>query len=142
VVGSDHAPHTLEEKAQEYPKSPSGMPGVQSLLPLLLDHCAAGRLTLERLVDLTSAGAARVFGISGKGRIAVGYDADFALVDLKAKRTITDADCASRSGWTAFDGKTVTGWPTMTVLRGKVVMRDGELVDDPTGKPLRFQQTI
>ena len=89
VIGSDHAPHTREEKAKAYPGSPSGMPGVQTLLPLLLDHMAQGHLTLERLVDLTSAGAARIFGIAGKGRLAVGYDADMTLVDLKRRQEIS-----------------------------------------------------
>src|SRR6185437_10911298 len=88
VLGSDHAPHTLEEKARPYPASPSGMPGVQTLLPVMLNHVAEGRLTLERLVDLTSAGAQRVFNIAGKGRMAEGWDADLTIVDLKAKRII------------------------------------------------------
>ena len=88
VLGSDHAPHTIEEKAAEYPNTPSGMPGVQTLLPLLLDHVAAGRTTLARAVDLTSAGAVRLFGLVGKGRIAVGFDADYSVVDLKAKWTV------------------------------------------------------
>ena len=91
VLGSDHAPHTLEEKAKPYPASPSGMTGVQTLVPIMLDHVNAGRLTLERFVDLTSHGPQRIFGIAGKGRIAVGYDADFTIVDLKRRETITNA---------------------------------------------------
>ncbi|MCC7046795.1 MAG: dihydroorotase [Alphaproteobacteria bacterium] len=142
VIGSDHAPHTLEEKGQGYPKSPSGMPGVQTLLPLLLDHHAQGRLTLERVVDLTATGPARIYNIAMKGRIAVGYDADLTLVDLKAKREITDADSASRCGWTPFAGMKVTGWPMATILRGHTVMRDGELIDDPIGQPVRFLETL
>ncbi|MBX7200725.1 MAG: dihydroorotase [Rhodospirillaceae bacterium] len=141
-VGSDHAPHTREEKARPYPRSPSGLTGVQTLLPLLLDHMARGRLTLARLVDLTSAGPARIFGIAGKGRVAKGYDADFTLVDLKAKRTITNAWIASRSGWTAFDGMDVTGWPKATIVRGHIVMRDDALLDKPVGAPVRFQETL
>jgi dihydroorotase len=141
-IGSDHAPHTREEKAKPYPTSPSGMPGVQTLLPIMLDHVAAGRLSLERLVDLTSAGPARIYGIAGKGRIAVGYDADLTLVDLKATRRIENRWIASRSGWSPFDGVTVTGWPVMTVLRGRVVMREDSLVGDPIGEPLRFQETL
>ena len=86
MLGSDHAPHTLEEKAKPYPESPSGMTGVQTLVPIMLDHVNAGRLTLARFVDLTSAGPARLFGIAGKGRIAAGYDADFTIVDLKRRR--------------------------------------------------------
>lgn len=140
VIGSDHAPHTLEEKAQVYPASPSGMTGVQTLVPIMLDHVASGRLTLERFVDLTSAGPARVYGIAGKGRVAVGYDADFTLVDLKARRTIEDKWIASRCGWTPFDGMTVTGWPMATVIRGRIVMRDDEVLGDPLGRPVRFQE--
>jgi dihydroorotase len=90
-VGSDHSPHTREEKAHPYPKTHSGMPGVQTLVPLMLDHVNAGRFSLERLVDLTSAGPARVFGIANKGRIAAGYDADFTVVDLKRHQQITNS---------------------------------------------------
>jgi dihydroorotase len=141
VIGSDHAPHTLEEKAQPYPASPSGMPGVQTLLPIMLDHVAAGRLNLLRLMDLTSAGATRLFGLKRKGRIAVGYDADYTLVDLEASREITDAMMANKSGWTPFAGKTVRGWPVATVIRGQQVMRDGEVLGEAIGEPLRFHDT-
>lgn len=142
VIGSDHAPHTLEEKARPYPASPSGMPGVQTLLPVMLNHVAHGRLSLERLVDLTSAGAQRVFQIAGKGRMAEGWDADLTLVDLKARRTLRHADMATRSGWTPFDGLEVTGWPMATIIRGRVVMRDGELQAPAAGRPVRFQETL
>lgn len=142
VIGSDHAPHTIEEKAQEYPKSPSGMPGVQTLLPLLLDHMAAGRLSLERLVDLTSAGAVRLFNMVGKGRIAVGFDADYSVVDLKAQWTVTGDWLASRCGWSPFEGDTLTGRPVGTVIRGRRVMWDAELLGAPDGQPLRFQETL
>ena len=138
VIGSDHAPHSREEKDKAYPASPSGMPGVQTLLPLMLDHVAAGRLTLQRLVDLTSAGPQRIYGIAGKGRIAVGYDADLSVVDLAARREITADWLASKCGWSPFEGMTVTGWPIATVLRGAVVMRDGALQGDPRGEPVRF----
>ena len=138
MVGSDHAPHTLEEKAAPYPGSPSGMPGVQTLLPILLDHAHAGRLSLERVVDLTSAGPARVFGIAGKGRIEEGLDADLVLVDLARRQTLTNALMRSRCGWTPFDGLEVTGWPVATLLRGQVVMREGEILGPARGEPLRF----
>jgi len=142
VIGSDHAPHTLEEKAKPYPQSPSGMPGVQTLVPVMLDHVNAGRLSIERFVDLTSAGAQRIFGIAGKGRMAVGWDADFTLVDMKRTETITDAWSASKSGWTPFDGMSVTGWPVGTIIRGRSVMRDGELVAEGKGKPVRFMEAL
>ena len=142
VLGSDHAPHTKEEKAKPYPASPSGMPGVQTLVPLMLTHVANGRLSLERFIDLTSAGAQRVFGTANKGRMAVSYDADLTLVDLKAKRTITHDQQASRCGWTPFDGVEATGWPMATIVRGRVVMQDGELIGAAHGRPVRFMETL
>jgi len=138
VLGSDHAPHTLEEKAKPYPESPSGMTGVQTLVPIMLDHVNAGRLSLQRFVDLTSAGPQRLFGIVGKGRIAAGYDADFTIVDLKRRETIRDSWIGSRSRWTPYDGKTVTGWPVGTIVRGRRVMWEGELVTPSAGEPVRF----
>ena len=127
VLGSDHAPHTKEEKARPYPASPSGMPGVQTLLPIMLTHVAEGSLTLERLVDLTSHGPQRIFGLADKGRMAEGFDADLTIVDLAAIRTIRHADTASRAGWTPFDGFEAQGWPMATIIRGRVVMREGEV---------------
>ena len=142
VIGSDHAPHTKEEKAKPYPASPSGMPGVQTLAPLMLTHVAQGRLSLERFIDLTSAGAQRVFGTANKGRMAVSYDADLTIVDLKAKRVITHDQQASRCGWTPFDGFEATGWPMATIVRGRVVMQDGELIGAAHGRPVRFMETL
>jgi dihydroorotase len=142
VLGSDHAPHTLEEKARPYPDSPSGMTGVQTLVPLLLDHVNAGRLTLQRFVDLTSAGPARLFGIAGKGRVAVGYDADLTIVDMKRRETIRNSWIASRVGWTPYDGKDVVGWPVGTFVRGAKVMWEGDLVTPSQGAPMRFWGTL
>ncbi len=142
MLGSDHAPHTKEEKAKPYPASPSGMPGVQTLVPVMLTHVANGRLTLERFIDLTSAGAQRVFQTAGKGRMAEGYDADLTLVDLKARRVIRHEDQASRCGWTPFDGFEATGWPMATIVRGRVVMNHGELIGQAQGRPVRFQETL
>lgn len=142
VIGTDHAPHTSEEKAQAYPASPSGMPGVQTLVPVMLTQVAEGRLSLQRFIDLTSAGAARIFQISRKGRIALGFDADFTIVDLNARRTIRHEDQASRVGWTPYDGFEAIGWPMATVLRGKIVMRDGEVALPGQGKPIEFWETL
>ena len=138
VLGSDHAPHTLEEKAKPYPESPSGMTGVQTLVPIMLDHVNAGRLSLQRFVDLTSAGPQRLFGIVGKGRIAAGYDADFTIVDLERRETIRDSWIASRSQWTPYDEKAVTGWPVGTIIRGRQVMWEGELTAPSLGETVRF----
>ncbi len=142
VLGSDHAPHTLEEKAKSYPASPSGMTGVQTLVPIMLDHVNAGRLPLERFVDLTSAGPARLFGIACKGRIAAGYDADFTVVDLKRRATITNAWTASRAGWTPYDGVSVTGWPVGTIVRGYRAMWEGQLLEPGRGEALRFLESL
>jgi dihydroorotase len=142
VLGSDHAPHTLDEKAKPYPQSPSGMPGVQTLVPIMLDHVNAGRLSLLRLMDLTSAGPARLFGIAGKGRVAVGYDADLTVVDLKKEVTVTDAMMVSRVGWTPYAGMKVKGWPVGTFVRGEMVMWNGELAAPATGAPVRFAAAL
>ncbi len=141
AIGSDHAPHAREAKLKPWPACPSGLTGVQTLVPVMLDHVAAGRLSLERMVDLMSAGPARVYGMIGKGRLAAGYDADFTIVDLKRQRTIEDSWIASPCGWTPFAGMKVTGWPVMTVVRGHLVMRDDEVQGTPIGKLARFFDT-
>ncbi|MEM1397236.1 MAG: dihydroorotase [Pseudomonadota bacterium] len=141
VMGTDHAPHTLEEKNKEYPLSPSGMPGVQTVVPLMLTNVAEGRLTLERFVDLMCHGPQRIFGIAGKGRIARGYDADFTVVDLKKAGTIRNEDQATKSGWTPYAGMQTKGWPIGTIIRGRRVMWEGTLAEPPMGKPVKFQET-
>jgi dihydroorotase len=142
VLGSDHAPHTREEKLHPYPQSHSGMTGVQTLVPIMLDHVAHGRLTLQRLVDLTSHGPNRIFGIANKGRIAAGYDADLTIVDLKREMTITDEWIRSRSNWTPYHGKRVIGWPVGTIVRGHRVMWENDLVAPAQGLPMRFVETL
>ena len=141
VIGSDHAPHTIEEKSKTYPDTPSGMPGVQTLLPLLLDHMHHGRLSMQRLIDLTSAGAQRIFGLVGKGRIAAGYDADFTIVDLKKRWTVTEDWLQSRCGWSPFTGMKLTGKPIGTIIRGHRVMWEDTLADSAIGEPVRFEAT-
>ena len=116
------------------------MPGVQTLVPVMLNHVAQGQLSLERFVDLTAAGPARIYGIAGRGRIALGFAADFTIVDLKARRMITNRWIVSRCGWTPFDGVTVTGWPIATVVRGLIVMRDDALAEKPSGALVRFAE--
>jgi dihydroorotase len=142
VLGSDHAPHTLEEKAKPYPHSPSGMPGVQTLVPVMLDCVNQGLLSLERFVDLTSHGPNRIFGLASKGRIAEGYDADFTIVDMKATRTITNDWIESRCKWTPHDGRSVTGWPIGTMIRGRMVMWNGEIIGEAEGQPIRFVEAL
>jgi dihydroorotase len=142
VIGSDHAPHTREEKDREYPDTPSGMPGVQTLATILLDHVNKGNLTLERFVDLTASSPQRIFGIAGKGRIARGYDADFTIVDLNLTREIQNSWIASTCGWTPFDGMKTKGWPVAAFLRGRLVMKDFAAVGPAAGEPVRFVETL
>jgi dihydroorotase len=142
VIGSDHAPHTREEKDKVYPDTPSGMPGVQTLATILLDHVNKGNLSLERFIDLTASGPQRIFGIAAKGRIARGYDADFTIVDLGLTRTIENKWIASTCGWTPFDGMKTKGWPVATILRGHIVMRDFAATGAAMGQPVRFVETL
>lgn len=142
IIATDHAPHTREEKQRPYPQSPSGMPGVQTLVPVMLTHVNEGRLSLARFVDLSSHGPQRVFAIAGKGRIALGYDADFTLVDMQAKRVIRAEDQATRCGWTPFEGFEAIGWPMATIVRGQMVMSDGQIVAGGAGAPMRFLETL
>ena len=142
ILGSDHAPHTLEEKARPYPQSPSGMPGVQTLVPVMLDRVHRGDLTIERFVDLTSHGPQRLFGIANKGRIAEGCDADLTVVDLKRRETITNGWIESRCRWTPYDGMAVTGWPVGTLVRGRRVMWDGQITGQAHGQPITFTEAL
>jgi len=141
ILASDHAPHTLDEKAQIYPSSPSGTPGVQTLVPVMLNHVNEKKLSLERLVDLWSHGPHRIHKIHNKGQLKIGYDGDVTLVDLKKEMTITNAQQKSKTGWTPFDGLKVKGWPVMTMIRGNVVMREDELFE-PIGQPVQFKETM
>ena len=141
IVASDHAPHTLDEKSQTYPSSPSGTPGVQTLVPIMLNHVNSGKLSLEKLVDLWSYGPERIHRIYNKGRISIGYDADFTIVDMDKKKMITNAQQKSRTGWTPYDGMNVKGWPIYTIIRGNIVMREDELLE-PIGKEIRFKETL
>lgn len=141
VMGSDHAPHTLEEKARPYPQSPSGMPMVQTMVPIMLNHISKGRLSLFRFVELVGEGPRRIFGCTSKGRIAVGLDADFTIVDLNRQETITNDWIQSRSAWTPFDGEKVTGWPVLSLIAGKVLLRDGKLMGQAQGRPVLFESS-
>jgi dihydroorotase len=139
TVGSDHAPHSRAAKERPWPETAAGLTGVQTLVPIMLDHVNAGRLTLGRMVDLMAAGPARVYGALNKGRIAAGYDADFSIVDLKRQRRIENDWIVTPAGWTPFAGMTVTGWPQAVIVRGRLVMRDDAVVGEPAGQLVRFR---
>jgi dihydroorotase len=139
TIGSDHAPHSRAAKQKPWPECAAGLTGVQTLVPIMLDHVNAGRLSLPRLVDLLCAGPARVYGVLGKGRLAAGYDADFTLVDMKRRRRIEESWIVSPCGWTPFAGMTVTGWPVATIVRGHVAMREDEVLGAPQGRLVRVR---
>ena len=138
VIGSDHAPHTLEEKNNPYPDCPSGMPGVQTMLPIMLDHVNKGKLSLHRLVELVCSNPAKIYKVNKKGYIKLGYDADISIIDLNKKYTITNDIMSSKCGWTPFHNKKITGWPIMTIINGRLVMKEGSLLGKPTGVPVKF----
>lgn len=139
LIATDHAPHTLEEKSQPYPKSPSGMPAVENSLALFLDQVHRGRCTLEQVVHWMAAKPAEVWGVADKGRIEVGADADVVLVDLSKEATVLDEQQVTKCGWSAWHGQTLTGWPVRTWVMGREVFRDGVLVDEPCGTEVRFR---
>ncbi|MEK6629003.1 MAG: dihydroorotase [Bdellovibrionota bacterium] len=138
IIGSDHAPHTLEEKRKPYPQSPAGFPGVQTLVPIMLNHIHNKRLSLEKFTQLVTENPRRLFKVKNKGRIAVGYDADFTVVDLKKENIITNKWIASKCAYTPFDGMKVTGWPTHTILKGKLVMQDDQVLIPSSGEAIEF----
>tara|TARA_B100000035_G_C21033352_1_gene569591 strand:+ start:2953 stop:4287 length:1335 start_codon:yes stop_codon:yes gene_type:complete len=142
IIASDHAPHTLEEKSQVYPKSPSGTPGVQTLVPIMLNHVNNGKLTLNKLVSLWSYGPERIHKIFNKGRIKEGYDADFTIVDMNKEMIIQNSQQKSKSKWTPFDGMKVKGWPTHTIIRGYTAMVDDEIIGPPVGEMIKFKETL
>lgn len=141
VIGSDHAPHTREEKDRPYPSSPSGVPGVQTLVPIMLNHVHDGKLSLHRFVELVTTNPCRVFGVKNKGQLREGFDADVTIVDLKKSKTIDNSWIASKCGWTPFHGMKVTGWPTHTIVSGKLVMENDQVVLPSQGQPVNFEDT-
>ena len=138
VLGSDHAPHTKKNKKKEYPESPSGMPGVQTIFPIMLDHVNNGRLTLEQLIKLMCENPCRIFGIKNKGFIKENFDADLTIVDMKKDQTIKDEMIASKCGWTPFNNYKVKGFPVATIVNGNIVMLEGKIISKAQGQPLDF----
>jgi dihydroorotase len=138
VLGSDHAPHLKENKEKQYPDSPSGMPGVQTIFPVMLDHVINNKLSLEKLIKLMCENPCKIFGIKNKGYIKEGYDADFTIVDMKKEKIIKNEMIASKCGWTPFNNYKVKGFPTETIVNGNLVMSEGKIVSKAKGKPLDF----
>ena len=138
TIGSDHAPHLKINKEKKYPNSPSGMPGVQTLMPVMLNHVNNGKLTLGQLVNLVCENPVKIFGIKNKGFIKEGYDADFTIVDMNKTNEIKNEDIESKCGWTPFDGFKFRGTPVFTIINGKIKMKNRKIIGDPEGNPLEF----
>ena len=138
VIGSDHAPHTLEEKKKKYPNCPSGMTGVQTILPVMLDFVNKEKLGLNDLVRLLCYNPAKIYNMKFKGEIKIGNDADFSIVDLNKEFTITNKWIASKSNWTPYDGIKIKGFPVFTIVNGIIVMQDSQITSPPKGKPVLF----
>ena len=138
ILGSDHAPHSKENKDKEYPNTPSGMPGVQTIFPIMLDHVNKGKLTLEQLIKFMCENPCRIFGIKNKGYIKEDYDADLTIADMNKKVTIKDEIIASKCGWTPFNNYKVKGFPVGTIVNGNLVMSEGKVIIESKGTPLKF----
>jgi len=138
TIGSDHAPHLKENKEKSYPNSPSGMPGVQTLMSVMLNHVNDGKLSLNQLVNLVCENPVKIFGIKNKGFIKEGYDADFTIVDMNKIIEIKNENIESKCGWTPFNGYKFKGTPTSTIIAGKIKMQEGKILGDPDGTPLKF----
>ena len=138
VLGSDHAPHLKENKDKEYPNTPSGMPGVQTIFPVMLDHVNNGKLTLQQLINLMCENPCRIFGIKNKGYIKEGFDADLTITDMNKEVTIKNEMIASKCGWTPFNNHKVKGFPVGTIVNGNLVMSDGKVILESKGTPLKF----
>ena len=138
VIGSDHAPHKMTNKKKEYPQTPSGMPGVQTLVPIMLNHINNEKLTLDKFVKLVCEKPSKIFNIKNKGYIKEGFDADLTIVDMNMKKTIQNEWIASKCGWTPFDGYEVKGFPVGTIVNGKTMVWEGKLIEKANGKPLKF----
>ena len=138
VIGSDHAPHTLEEKSKPYPESPSGMTGVQTLLPVMLNFVNKGKLSMFDLVRLTSENPAKIYDIANKGKIKIGYDADLVVVDMNKEFIISNSWIHSKSKWTPYDGLKIKGMPVYTIINGEVAMEQNEISSELFGKKVIF----
>ena len=138
VIGSDHAPHTIDEKKKKYPDCPSGMTGVQTLVPVMLNFVNEKKLSISDFVRLTSTNPAKLFGVKNKGFIKIGFDADLTIVDLKKKHMVENKDIVSKSSWSPYDGKIFQGWPVMTVIHGNIVMRENEIIGKRSGQRVLF----
>ena len=139
TIGSDHAPHLKINKEKPYPNSPSGMPGVQTILPVMLNHMNNGKINLNQIVNFLCKNPVKIFGIKNKGYIKKNFDADFTIVDLKKEIEIKNENIESKCGWSPFNGYKFKGVPIYTIIGGDIKMQDGKIIGEPSGKPLSFK---
>ena len=139
-IATDHAPHTLEEKAKEYPNTPSGMPGVETSLPVMLTQAIAGKCSIAQVSHWMSTAPAQAYKIPNKGLIKPGYDADLVLVDLENYHPVLREELQTKCGWSPFEGWELTGWPVITIVGGNIVYEKGKLNTEVRGKALSFGQ--
>ncbi|MFQ5936184.1 MAG: dihydroorotase [Acidiferrobacterales bacterium] len=137
-VATDHAPHTLEEKRRPYPQSPSGTPGVETSLPLMLTQMIAGQCTLAEIQHWMCYGPAEAYRIPRKGKLLEGWDADMTLVDLETHRPVRDQALFTKVGWSPFRGWELQGWPVYTIVSGHIAFDHGQVREDVRGRPLQF----
>ena len=138
IIATDHAPHLLADKEKPYPRSPSGMPGVETSLPLMMTAMRDGKCTLTQILRWMCSGPAELYKIPNKGRLVEGYDADLALVDIEESKEVRDKEVFSRTGWSPFSGRVLSGWPTHTIVGGRVVFEKGVIRPGVFGEPLSF----
>ena len=139
TIGSDHAPHLKINKNKSYPETPSGMPGVQTIVPVMLNHMNEGKIKLNQIINFMCKNPVEIFGIKNKGYIKEDFDADFTIVDLNKEIEIKNENIESKCGWSPFDGFKFKGTPVYTIIGGHIKMQDGKIIGDPTGKPLNFK---
>ncbi|HHE65583.1 MAG TPA: dihydroorotase, partial [Bacteroidetes bacterium] len=138
TIATDHAPHTIDEKSQEYDKAPAGIPEVETSLPLLLNQINKGNLELSKLIELTSKKPAELFNIKNKGTIKPGFDADLTVVDMSLKKTIQNSKLYTKCGWSPYEGWELTGWPIMTFINGHLAYNNGKINDKYKGKEIQY----
>jgi dihydroorotase len=131
IIASDHAPHTKEEKERRFSEAPSGIPGLETMLPLILTEVSKGRMTLRRLVEAVCEKPSKIFGLRGIGKIAEGYNADIVIIDLRKEKTIRANEFHSKAKYTPFEGRKVKGVPIMTIVNGTPIMQEGKIIEKP-----------
>lgn len=139
-IATDHAPHTLEEKSVPFGKAPSGMPGVETSLPLMLNEVNKGNCSLQEVVKWMCENPVLLYRAQNKGFIKEGFDADITLVDNKLTKIVDNKKLQTKSGWCVYEGMKITGWPVMTIVNGNIVYHEGIIYEDIKGKEVLINE--